>query len=116
MTASHTKPRDNAKGFASEPESSPILKMPKVAVDAGNRSICAFDTYDRLLNLPSFHIDLEPYDEPEPDANSVIIEYQNNGPAAKKGQRWAVGKVAQEMGGKATFYEEKAYRRCIMKG
>ena len=109
MTASHTKPRDNAKGFASEPESSPILKMPKVAVDAGNRSICAFDTYDRLLNLPSFHIDLEPYDEPEPDANSVIIEYQNNGPAAKKGQRWAVGKVAQEMGGKATFYEEKAY-------
>lgn len=109
MTASHAKPRDNAKGFASESDSSPILRMPKLAVDAGNRSICAFDTYDRLLNLPSFHIDLEPYDQPELDANSVIIEYQNHGPAAKKGQRWAVGKVAQEMGGKATFYEEKAY-------
>jgi hypothetical protein len=109
MTASHAKPRDNAKGFASESDSSPILKMQKLAVDAGNRSICAFDTYDRLLNLPSFHIDLEPYDQPQPDPNSVIIEYQNQGSAAKKGKRWAVGKVAQEMGGKATFYEEKAY-------
>jgi hypothetical protein len=88
---------------------SPILKHPRIAVDAGNRSICAFDSLNRLINLPSFHQDLEPHEEPIPDKNSVVIEYLNDGPAAKKGQRWCVGKVAQELGGKATFYEEKAY-------
>lgn len=89
-------------------EASPILKYQRFACDAGNRSICAADGYGRLQVLPSFHCDIEPYDQPQIDSDSVLIEYQNDGPAAPKHQRWVVGRVAQELGGKATFYEEKA--------
>lgn len=81
-----------------------VLKVPRFVCDAGNRQIKfgigeiqLVQSYLRLLNL---------WDEPVPDAHSIVVDYVGSNP--KLVGRWVVGSLAQELGGTATFKTEKS--------
>lgn len=72
-----------------------VLKIPRFVCDAGNRQIKfgmgeiqLVQSYLRLLNL---------WDEPVPDAHSIVVDYVGSNP--KLVGRWVVGLLAQELGG-----------------
>jgi hypothetical protein len=80
----------------------------QVAVDVGNRVIKYCTANGVVKILPSWHKDLEEWDTPIPDKNSVVLRYLQGDNSALIGQSWAVGVVAQDLGGMPTFESEKA--------
>jgi Actin like proteins N terminal domain len=80
----------------------------EVAVDVGNRVIKYSTDTGLVRTLPSWHKDLEAWDTPKPDDNSAIVHYLRGDNAELIGQGWAVGVVAQDLGGTPTFELEKA--------
>ncbi|MDY6991639.1 MAG: ParM/StbA family protein [Pseudomonadota bacterium] len=81
----------------------------QLAIDIGNRLIKSYTAAGPVKTLPSWHKDLEEWDAPIADQDSVIIHYlQGSNPHLNK-QAWAVGLVAQDLGGSPTFESEKAF-------
>lgn len=80
----------------------------QVAVDVGNRLIKYCTAAGVVKTLPSWHKDLEEWDTPIPDKNSVILRYLQGDNPELIGQSWAVGVVAQDLGGTPTFELDKA--------
>jgi len=80
-----------------------------IAVDIGNRVMKAYTPAAGIKALPSWYKDLEEWDHPMPDKDSVIIEYLQGDNDQLKGHAWAVGVVAQDLGGHPTFESEKAF-------
>ncbi|MBW4422026.1 MAG: ParM/StbA family protein [Myxacorys californica WJT36-NPBG1] len=87
--------------------STPILRWATFACDAGNRTIKAFDEVNRLHSVPSLVQFLGEFDDVHADRQSLICEYLDGNPDLL-GQRWVVGKAAQDLAGQATFEGEKA--------
>lgn len=81
----------------------------QVAVDVGNRLIKYSTASGAVKTLPSWHKDLEEWDTPIPDKNSVVLRYLQGDNGALVGQSWAVGVVAQDLGGMPTYESDKAY-------
>ena len=87
--------------------STPVLRWATFACDAGNRTVKAFDEVNRLQSIPSIVQFLDDFDDVHPDRHSMICEYLDGNPALL-GQRWVIGKAAQDLAGQATFEGEKA--------
>ncbi|HBB34466.1 MAG TPA: hypothetical protein DDZ80_18925 [Cyanobacteria bacterium UBA8803] len=81
----------------------------QVAVDVGNRVIKYCTPAGAVKILPSWHKDLEEWDTPIPDKNSVVLRYLQGDNSSLIGQSWAVGVVAQDLGGTPTFESDKAF-------
>ena len=81
----------------------------QVAVDVGNRTIKYCADGQTVKMLPSWHKDLEEWDRPIADANSAVVTYLQGDNEALQGESWAVGVVAQDLGGTPTFELEKAH-------
>lgn len=81
----------------------------QVAVDVGNRLI-KYCTGEGIVKVfSSWHKDLEKWDTPKPDENSAIITYLRGDNSALVDNSWAVGTVAQDLGGMPTYESEKAF-------
>jgi len=81
----------------------------QIAVDVGNRVIKYCTDQGTVKTLPSWHKDLEEWDTPKPDENSAIVTYLNGDNTELAGHSWAVGVVAQDLGGTPTFELEKVF-------
>lgn len=81
----------------------------QLAIDIGNRLIKSCTSAGYIKTLPSWHKDLEEWDHPLPDKNSVIIHYLQGDNTSFLKQSWAVGHLAQDLGGSPTFESEKAF-------
>jgi len=81
----------------------------QLAIDLGNRTIKSCTANGAIKTLPSWHKDLEEWDTPIADKNSVVVHYQQGINANLLKQSWAVGHVAQDLGGRPTFESEKAF-------
>lgn len=81
----------------------------QLAIDIGNRSIKSCTPNGYVKVLPSWYKDLEEWDHPLADKNSVVIHYLqgDNNDLTKKA--WAIGHVAQDLCGNPTFESEKAF-------
>lgn len=75
----------------------------EVAVDVGNRMIKYYCTGGDVKTVPSWHKDLEEWDNPEQDSNSIVVKYLRGDNQDLIGESWAVGTVAQDLGGTPTF-------------
>ncbi len=81
----------------------------QLAVDVGNRLLKSCTSNGTIRTLPSWHKDLEEWDTPNTDKNSVVIHYLEGSNANLVKQSWVVGYVAQDLGGLPTFESEKAF-------
>lgn len=81
----------------------------EVAVDVGNRMIKYYCTGGDVTTVPSWHKDLEEWDNPEQDSNSIVVKYLRGDNQDLIGESWAVGTVAQDLGGTPTFELDKAF-------
>ena len=81
----------------------------QLAVDIGNRLLKSCTTNSAIKTLSSWHKDLEEWDLPMTDKNSVVIHYLQGDNAPLVKQSWVVGNVAQDLGGSPTFISEKAF-------
>lgn len=81
----------------------------QLAIDLGNRLIKSCTANGTLKTIPSWYKDLEEWDTPSADQNSVVINYLQGNNANLVKQSWAVGNVAQDLGGHPTFESEKAF-------
>lgn len=81
----------------------------QLAIDVGNRLLKSCTTNGAIKTLPSWYKDLEEWDMPHSDKNSVIIQYLQGVNANLVKKCWAVGNVAQDLGGNPTFESEKAF-------
>jgi hypothetical protein len=81
----------------------------QLAVDIGNRLLKSCTTNGAIKTLPSWYKDLEQWDTPLTDKNSVIIQYLKGDNANLIKQSWVVGHIAQDLGGNPTFESEKAF-------
>ncbi|MBD2093079.1 hypothetical protein H6F67_24850 [Microcoleus sp. FACHB-1515] len=80
-------------------ENSPLIR-PVVCFDGGNRSIQWRDPAGNIRQIPSYLKPIDPtWEEVEPDANSIVIEFE--------GETFAIGQVAKDMGGLPTFQGDK---------
>lgn len=79
------------------------LKISRFVCDTGNRQL-KFGT-DQIYLLISYLKPLNMWDEPVLDGSSVVVDYVGSNP--KLVGRWAVGSLAAELGGTATFKTEK---------
>ncbi|MCA1994604.1 MAG: hypothetical protein LDL41_21550, partial [Coleofasciculus sp. S288] len=61
----------------------------QVAVDVGNRVIKYCTANGTVKALPSWHKDLEEWDTPIPDKNSVVLRYLQGDNSELIGQSWA---------------------------
>ncbi|MBA3920257.1 MAG: ParM/StbA family protein [Nostocaceae cyanobacterium] len=77
-----------------------------IAVDPGNRFIKWFDEQNQPRIIPSYVKNLENWEDASPDAHSYIVEFD--------GKRYAVGKLAQDLGGKPAFEIGKAELASIL--
>ena len=77
-----------------------------IAVDPGNRFIKWFDDQNQPRIIPSYIKNLETWEDAEPDAHSYIVELD--------GKRYAIGKLAQDLGGKPAFEIGKAELASIL--
>ena len=81
----------------------------QLAVDIGNRLLKSCTMNGAIKTLPSWHKDLEEWDAPLLDKNSVIVQYLQGDNANLVKKSWAVGLIAQDLGGSPTFESEKAF-------
>lgn len=81
----------------------------QVAIDIGNRVIKSYTSAGPVKTLPSWHKDLEEWDAPIADADSSVVHYLQGSNTELLKQAWAVGVVAQDLGGNPTFETEKAF-------
>ena len=112
MAKTKTKNSDNflqAEQLTNLQEQSNLMTGLQVAVDVGNRVIKYCTDTGIVKTLPSWHKDLESWDNPQPDKESAIINYVKGDNADLVGQSWVVGMVAQDLGGTPTFELEKAF-------
>ncbi len=93
MTISTEKP---FYGFSHPPN---VHIRKRVPLDGGNRFIKYFDALNRVRILPSVVKELEDWEDAEPDEKSVVI--------AVDGQRYVIGQLAAELGGKPVFESDK---------
>ncbi len=84
---------------AHNPPQRGINTLPVLALDAGNRFIKWLPAGGRPRCIPSFVKPLEPWEDACSDELSVILEVG--------GQRYAIGQVAQHLGGNPTFQHDK---------
>ncbi|NJK28180.1 MAG: hypothetical protein HC925_06345 [Coleofasciculaceae cyanobacterium SM2_3_26] len=70
----------------------------QLAVDVGNRSLKYCTSGGSVKYLSSWHKDLEEWDEPIPDKQSVVMRYIDGDNEDLIGSAWAVGLVAQDLG------------------
>jgi len=81
----------------------------QLAIDIGNRLIKSCTPNGYVKVLPSWYKDLEEWDAPLADKNSVVIHYLQGDNANLTKKSWALGHVAQDLGGNPTFESEKAF-------
>lgn len=81
----------------------------ELAVDVGNRLLKYCTDTKIIKTLPSWHKDLEAWHQPQADEHSAVITYLRGDNSALEGKSWAVGMVAQDLGGTPTFEAEKAF-------
>ncbi len=81
----------------------------QLAIDIGNRLLKSCTPNGAVKSLPSWHKELEEWDTPTADQNSIIINYLQGNNTTLSKHNWAVGLVAQDLGGSATFESEKAF-------
>lgn len=96
-------------GIASEQAANSPLIRPTVCFDGGNRSIQWLDPAGNIRQIPSYLKPIDPtWEEVEPDANSIVIEFE--------GETFAIGQVAKDMGGLPTFAGDKVElaRRLVL--
>ncbi|NET08429.1 MAG: hypothetical protein F6K16_27780 [Symploca sp. SIO2B6] len=85
-----------------------ILEWTSTAVDAGNRTIASCNGDGILLNMPSVHAELNPFDDPPGNVKDSAVIHYYSGKAAARNTRYVVGGLAHELGGIQTFTEDKA--------
>jgi hypothetical protein len=81
----------------------------QLAIDVGNRLLKSCTSNGTIKTFPSWHKDLEEWDTPNTDKNSVVIHYLEGANTNLVNQSWAIGHVAQDLGGYPTFETEKAF-------
>lgn len=81
----------------------------QIAIDIGNRLIKSCNPSGYITTLPSWHKDLEEWDNPIADKNSVVIHYMQGDNHNLLKQAWVIGHLAQDLGGSPTFESEKAF-------
>ncbi len=81
----------------------------EIAVDVGNRTIKYCTSDGQVKTLPSWHKDLEEWDNPQLDSNSIVVKYLRGDNPNLVGESWSVGTVAQDLGGTPTFELDKAF-------
>ena len=86
-----------------------LQRKTQLAIDIGNRLLKSCTPNGAVKSLPSWHKDLEEWDTPLADQNSVLINYLQGSNASLIKHNWAVGLVAQDFGGSPTFEAEKAF-------
>ncbi len=103
----HSEPEQNIS--AAQPKQSPSGL--DLAVDVGNRVLKYCTNANVMKTLPSWHKDLEARElsEAKADDKSAVMTYVQGNNIELIGQSWAVGVVAQDLGGTPTFESEKAF-------
>jgi hypothetical protein len=81
----------------------------QLAIDVGNRLLKSCTSNGTIKTFPSWHKDLEEWETPNSDKNSVVIHYLDGANSNLIKQSWAIGHVAQDLGGHPTFESEKAF-------
>jgi hypothetical protein len=94
MTISTEKP---FYGFSHPPN---VLIRKRLPLDGGNRHLKYFDALGRVRILPSVIKQLEDWEDAQFDEKSVVITVD--------GQRYVIGQLAAELGGKPVFENDKS--------
>lgn len=84
-----------------------VIQVRRYAVDAGNRQV-KFGRSGYITVIPSVIKSIHPLDNPVASEGTAIVSYIQGDNLDLKGKRWAVGELAAEQQGDATFKTEKA--------
>lgn len=94
-------------GAASFPTVEKTIQLRRYAIDAGNRQV-KYGRSSYVSVMASVVKELHPLDNPVFSEGTAIVHYLQGDNLSLKNKRWAVGELAAEQQGDATFKSEKA--------